>query len=50
MSVYEQWALSWEDARRNELKHGLQVLASGESRAGAQRFASGEGKYGKFKR
>ncbi len=50
MSVYEQWALSWEDARRNELKYGLNVLASGESRAGAQRFASGEGKYGKFKR
>ncbi|HEV7522530.1 MAG TPA: crotonase/enoyl-CoA hydratase family protein [Candidatus Angelobacter sp.] len=49
MSVYEQWALSWEDARRNELKHGLSVLASGESRAGAQRFTSGEGKHGKFK-
>jgi enoyl-CoA hydratase len=50
MSVYEQWALSWEDARRNELKHGLQVLASGESRSGAQRFASGEGKHGKFRK
>jgi enoyl-CoA hydratase len=49
MSVYEQWSLSPEDARRNELKHGLQVLASGESRAGAQRFTSGEGKHGKFK-
>ena len=50
MSVYEQWALSWEDARRNELRYGLNVLASGESRAGAQRFTSGEGKHGKFKR
>jgi enoyl-CoA hydratase len=49
MSVYEQWPLSWEEARRNELKHGLQVLASGESRAGAQRFTSGEGKHGSFK-
>ncbi len=48
MSVYEQWALSPEDARRNELNHGLQVLASGESRAGAQRFTSGEGKHGSF--
>jgi enoyl-CoA hydratase len=48
MSVYEQWSLSWEDARRNELKHGLKVLASGESRAGAQRFTSGEGKHGSF--
>ena len=49
MSVYEQWSLPWEEARRNELKHGLQVLASGESRAGAQRFTSGEGKHGSFK-
>jgi hypothetical protein len=48
LSLYEQWSLPWEEARRNELKHGLQVLASGESRAGAQRFTSGEGKYGKF--
>ena len=50
MSVYEQWSLSWEDAQRNELKHGLGVLASGESRAGAQRFTSGEGKHGSFNR
>jgi enoyl-CoA hydratase len=50
LSVYEQWSLSWEDARRNELKYGLNVLASGESRAGAQRFTSGEGKHGKFRR
>jgi enoyl-CoA hydratase len=49
MSVYEQWSLSWEEARRNELKHGLTVLASGESRAGAQRFASGAGRHGSFK-
>jgi enoyl-CoA hydratase/carnithine racemase len=49
MSVYEQWSLPWEEARRNELKHGLRVLASGESRAGAQRFASGVGKHGEFK-
>jgi len=47
LSVYEQWALPWEEARRNELKHGLEVLASGESRAGAQRFTSGEGKHGR---
>lgn len=50
MSLYEQWALSPEDARRNELKHGVEVLVSGESRAGAQRFTSGEGKHGKFKK
>jgi enoyl-CoA hydratase len=50
MSVYEQWSLSPEEAWRNELKHGLQVLASGESRTGAQRFTSGEGKHGSFKK
>jgi enoyl-CoA hydratase len=49
MSVYEQWSLPWDEARRNELKHGLRVLASGESRAGAQQFSSGVGKHGSFK-
>ncbi|HEU4415997.1 MAG TPA: enoyl-CoA hydratase-related protein, partial [Candidatus Angelobacter sp.] len=48
MSVYEQWSLAWDNARRNELKHGLRVLASGESREGAQRFASGAGRHGSF--
>ena len=50
MSVYEQWSLTREEARRNELRHGLRVLSSGESRAGAQRFTSGEGKHGEFKK
>ena len=50
MSVYEQWQLSWEDARRNELRHGLKVLASGESRRGAQKFASGTGRHGSFEK
>lgn len=45
-SAYEQWELSWHEARRNEFEHGLEVLASGESVAGAQRFASGEGRHG----
>jgi len=46
LSAYEQWNLSWTDAQRNEFKHGLEVLASGESVSGAQRFASGEGRHG----
>lgn len=50
MSVYEQWSMTWEEARRNELKHGLGVLASGESREGAQQFAGGVGKHGEFKK
>jgi enoyl-CoA hydratase len=49
MSVYEQWPLGWDEARRNELQHGLRALNSGESREGAQRFAAGMGKHGSFK-
>ena len=48
MSVYEQWSLSWEEARQNELRHGMTVLKSGESRKGAQKFAGGAGRHGKF--
>lgn len=50
MSVYEQWSLPWEEARRNELRRGLEVLASGESTEGARRFASGAGRHGSFKK
>ena len=49
MSVYEQWGLSSGQARQNELRGGLAVLASGESREGAQRFASGAGRHGSFR-
>lgn len=48
MSAYQQWSLSWDEARRNELRLGLEVMASGESVAGASRFASGAGRHGKF--
>lgn len=48
MSAFEQWSLPWEQARRNELRHGLEVLASGESVKGAVRFASGAGRHGSF--
>lgn len=48
MSVYQQWALSWDDARRNELRLGLEVLASEESKAGAARFTAGSGRHGRF--
>lgn len=49
MSLYEQWSLEWDQARRNELRHGLGVVASGEAAAGAERFASGAGRHGKFR-
>jgi len=46
LSSYEQWSLSFRDAMRNEFRRGLQVIESGETVAGAQRFVSGEGRHG----
>jgi enoyl-CoA hydratase len=48
LSVYEQWDLHWDDAARNEFRLGMQVVESGESREGAERFSKGEGRHGKF--
>jgi enoyl-CoA hydratase len=46
MSTYEQWSLDTDDAFRNEMRHGLEVIASGETLAGASRFRAGEGRHG----
>jgi enoyl-CoA hydratase len=46
MSLLEQGALSFEEAMRNELRHGMATLRSGESVEGAKRFAGGEGRHG----
>src|SRR5215813_1956610 len=46
LSAYEQWALPWEAAWRNEFVHGMAVVFSGETRAGAERFATGAGRHG----
>jgi len=43
-----QWDLSEEDAISNEMRGGLQVIGSGETFAGASKFASGIGKHGAF--
>jgi enoyl-CoA hydratase len=48
LSLLEQWGLGEEDAMRNEFRHGRVTLASGESVQGAQRFAGGEGRHGRF--
>jgi len=48
MSVYQQWSLSQDDARRNELRLGMNALNSGEAVSGASRFASGVGRHGEF--
>lgn len=47
-STYEQASLSLEEALRREFRGGLDVIASGETKEGADRFASGEGRHGKF--
>jgi len=47
-SAYEQWDLPLLDALRNETRHGIEVIESGETLAGASRFASGKGRHGKF--
>ena len=48
LSAYEQWSLSYEDAWRNELRRGRDVIKSGETAAGAESFARGKGRHGTF--
>jgi len=49
LSSYRQWALPLEEALREETRLGLEVIRSGETSAGAARFAGGAGRHGKFK-
>jgi enoyl-CoA hydratase len=46
LSALEQWDLTEGDAIRNEIRHGLATLQSGESVAGAQGFLGGSGRHG----
>jgi enoyl-CoA hydratase len=46
MSALEQWGLSQEDAAANEARRGRDVISSGETLEGAQRFAGGAGRGG----
>ena len=48
-STYEQWGMDLDAALSNEFRHGIKVIESGETFAGATRFAEGEGRHGKFK-
>ncbi len=47
LSAIEQWDLDEGAAIDNEVKRGLETLRSGETAAGAQRFAGGVGRHGK---
>ena len=48
LSSYQQWSMSIEDALANETDLGREVIKSGETRAGAERFAAGKGRHGNF--
>ena len=47
-SVLDQWALDWDTATTHEAVLGLETLSSGETAAGAARFAAGHGRHGTF--
>lgn len=38
LSAFEQWGMELPEALRNEYRHGIATIASGETQAGAQRF------------
>src|SRR5882724_3854072 len=44
-SAYQQWGMSEADAISNEFRLGVETLNSGETVAGAARFAGGEGRH-----
>ena len=46
LSALEQWDLGEDDAMRNEVGRGRATIASGETLAGAARFAAGAGRHG----
>jgi len=46
LSAIEQWSLPEDPAVRNELRRGLDTIASGETATGAQAFTGGRGRHG----
>jgi enoyl-CoA hydratase len=47
-SAYGQWSMDMSTALAEETRLGLEVIRSGETRAGAERFAGGAGRHGAF--
>ena len=47
LSLLEQWGLGEDQAVANELRRGMDTLASGEAVEGAKRFSRGAGRKGK---
>ena len=48
LRILEQWSLGDDAAIANETRLGLETIGSGETVAGATRFADGAGRHGKF--
>lgn len=46
LSAIEQWELGWTQAALNEFRLGIATVATGETEAGARRFAAGIGRHG----
>jgi enoyl-CoA hydratase len=46
LSSYDQWSLDLPSALARETELGLEVIRSGETQAGAARFAAGAGRHG----
>ena len=46
LASYDQWSLDLPEALRAEYRHGIETIRSGETQAGAARFAAGEGRHG----
>lgn len=49
LSSYRQWGLEQDEALRVETSLGNEVIASGETVAGAARFSAGAGRHGSFR-
>ena len=47
-SAYEQLGRPLDEALRGEYRWGLETIRSGETRAGAEHFARGAGRHGRF--
>ena len=48
LSVLAQWSLTTDEAIANEMRGGLQVMATGETQHGAKAFSQGAGRHGQF--
>ena len=48
LSLLAQWSLTTDEAIANEMRGGLQVMATGETQQGAKSFSEGAGRHGQF--